>query len=119
MTKTRLVTAQDGGVMRGDGARPLGRVAFDDRGNGVWEWRVADGFTRDVDTVRIRCLQEQTAARLALDDEDQWPAAGSERPYFETGRVPSIGSGRRRSLDDMRRLSEEIKRRREVAKSRV
>jgi hypothetical protein len=118
MRKTRLVTVQDDGVMRSAGARPLGRVAFDDRGNGVWEWREANGFTREVDTVRLRCLQEQTAAGLTLADEEQRRAPGSERPYFETARVPSIGSGRRRSLDDMRRLSEEIKRRREVAKSR-
>jgi len=94
-----------------------GRVAFDDRGNSFWEWRVEDGFSTEVDTSRIRQLQESSARMLSLADPvDPAPTTTHERPYFERERKPDDAPPRRRSLDDMRRLSEEIKRKREAEK---
>lgn len=45
----------------GGAARELtsGRVAFDSRGNAVWEWRSNDGqFARDVSTTLVQKLEE-------------------------------------------------------------
>ncbi|MET0986433.1 MAG: hypothetical protein ABW034_13600 [Steroidobacteraceae bacterium] len=59
-----------------DGKRSSGRVAFDSRGNSVWEWQVKTGvYTRDVNTESVRKLDlddlalEDTAAVRALKDE--------------------------------------------------
>ena len=43
-----------------------GRVAYDERGQPVWEWRVDTGvFTRDVDTRQMRKIQEEAAVNLS------------------------------------------------------
>jgi hypothetical protein len=64
-----------------------GRPAIDHRGNAVWEWRKEDGtFSIDVETNCVKALQE---THLAIEEP----------------KPP------RRTLDDMRRLSEEIRRR--------
>jgi hypothetical protein len=87
---------------------PAGRIGFDDRGNAVWEWRSDTGtFRFDIDTARVKALQE--AAGLELDQQ-QPPSSGSE-PYLkvDTVTVPAP-KPQRRTLNDMRNLSEEIKR---------
>ncbi len=86
-----------------------GRVAFDDRGQPVWEWRIdEDVFSRDVDTKRMRQLQE-SAVKL-LEDEPAPRPEGFD-PYSAT--IPSGSPPKpRRTLDDMRKLSDEIKRKR-------
>ncbi len=86
---------------------PAGRIGFDDRGNAVWEWRSDTGtFRFDIDTARVKALQE--AAGVELDQQP--PASGSD-PYrtVDTVTVP-VAKPERRTLDDMRKLSEEIKR---------
>jgi hypothetical protein len=88
-----------------------GRVAFDERGRSTWEWRLDTGtFSKDIDTQRLRQLQEEASA--ALSEEPAQPPAGFD-PYSTTaGSAPAEKP--RRTLDDMRKLSEEIKRRREL-----
>jgi hypothetical protein len=83
-----------------------GRVAFDDRGCSTWEWRLDTGtFSRDIDTHRLRQLQEDAA--VTLKDEPAPPPVGVN-PYSVTTPVESKKTPRR-TLDDMRKLSEEIK----------
>lgn len=94
-----------------DRSESAGRFTFDDRGNTTWEWRTDTGtFSREIDTARVRALQE--AAGVKLDE----PAAAPEgaNPY-STANSPKIAEKKeqRRTLDDMRKLSEEIKRARE------
>ncbi len=92
---------------------PSGRVAFDDRGKAVWEWRTDTGtFKADIDTQQIRALQD--AADVSLGETARPPVdndAVSDNPY-STGDKRNVIAKRapRRSLDDMRKLSEEIKR---------
>jgi hypothetical protein len=86
--------------------QPAGRIAFDDRGNAVWEWRTDTGtFSCDVDTLRVRALQE--AQGMQLGDE---PRPTGVDPY-STADAPQKVERKppRRTLNDMRRLSEEIK----------
>ena len=86
-----------------------GRVAFDDRGQPVGEWRVkAEVFSRDVDTHKLCQLKENAAVKL----EDEKPPAAGFDPYSTTV-VMNAPKKPRRTLDDMRRLSDEIKRNRE------
>jgi|KBSSwiStaDraftv2_1062776.scaffolds.fasta_scaffold27215_2 hypothetical protein len=87
-----------------------GRVTHDDRGQPVWEWRVGTGeFSRDVDTKQVRQLQEDASAKLA--PEPAAPVEGFD-PY-STATSAGAPHKPRRTLDDMRKLSEEIKRNRE------
>jgi hypothetical protein len=86
-----------------------GRVAYDERGQPVWEWRVDTGvFSRDVDTKQVRQLQEE--ASVELRDEAPPHAVGFD-PY-STATTQVEPKKPRRTLDDMRKLSEEIKRKR-------
>jgi hypothetical protein len=86
-----------------------GRVVFDERGRSTWEWRIDTGtFSRDIDTKRLRQLQEENAVTLK---EDVPPNDGVD-PYSVTA-PPAPQKAPRRTLDDMRKLSEEIKRSRE------
>jgi len=62
---------------------PTGRVVIDDRGRAVWK--------TSLDTAQLKAL----AQPLSLEGEE--PAAGAEP------------GEKRRTLDDMRKLSEEIK----------
>jgi hypothetical protein len=83
-----------------------GRVAFDERGSSTWEWRVDTGtFSRDIDTQRLRQLQEETAVTL----KSETASAPGVDPYSVTTPL-APEKARRRTLDDMRKLSEEIKR---------
>jgi len=80
--------------------KPSGRVAFDPGGRAVWEWEVEPGvFVRDIDTQRLKSLQPPDG--LTLEDDD---AASSQPPVEEPAR---------RTLDDLRKLSDEIKRARQ------
>jgi hypothetical protein len=85
-----------------------GRVAFDERGMPTWEWRVDTGtFSRDIDTQRLRQLQEEAAMTL---EDGPVPSWGAD-PYSSVAPVAPQKTPRR-TLDDMRKLSEEIKLRR-------
>jgi hypothetical protein len=94
---------------------PSGRIAFDERGKASWEWRTDTGtFKADVDTRQVRALQD--AANVDISDAPTPPT--SDDPY-STGDKRSLIAKRapRRTLDDMRKLSEEIKRARHHKKS--
>ena len=86
---------------------PTGRIAFDDRGNAVWQWRTDTGsFSSEIDTRRVKALQESTGVQLgetAATPRGTDPYSTADRPQRHEKREP------RRTLDDMRRLSEEIK----------
>jgi hypothetical protein len=92
-----------------------GRIAFDDRGKPVWEWRTDTGtFKADIDTKRVRALQDATTVSIG-----EVPTPGpSDNPY-STGDKRELIAKRapRRTLDDMRQLSEEIKRARALKNS--
>ena len=103
-----------------------GRVAYDERGQPVWEWRVDTGvFTRDVDTRQMRKIQEDSAAKLqdvpAAPAEsrrfvgfDPYSTAVKKEPPAPKEEPPKPKPPKtRRTLDDMRALSEEIKKNRE------
>jgi len=84
-----------------------GRTTFDDRGNAIWEWRTDAGtFTCDVDTVQVRTLQDNSPLRLAEPSvpTGQDPYSTATDPRNDEKKKP------RRTLSDMRELSEEIKR---------
>jgi hypothetical protein len=101
-----------------------GRVAYDERGQPVWEWRVDTGvFTRDVDTRQMRKIQEAAAANLqqvpAPDQSKRFvgfdpysTAVAMETPAPQEPAKPKPPKTRR-TLDDMRALSEEIKKNRQ------
>lgn len=96
---------------------PSGRVVIDERGNSVWEWRNPDGtYSRTTDTQRLRTLEIENYEI----DETRKQKQPDFTSYFglDTGKTtPDLKAdapkSQRRSLDDMRRLSEEIKRKRE------
>ncbi len=96
-----------------DPEHPSGRIAFDDRGRAVWEWRTETGnFKSDIDTQKVRALQDSSDVKLAATPV-QTPVR-SHDPY-RTAEAPASAATpdqapRRRTLDDMRKLSEEIKR---------
>jgi hypothetical protein len=86
------------------------RVAFDDREKPLRECRVDTGVSsRDADTRPVRVLQQDASVKL---DKKPAPRAEGFDPYST---ATSTGSPEkpRRTLDDMRKLSEEIKRNRQ------
>jgi hypothetical protein len=110
--------------------QPSGRIAFDDRGNAIWEWRTDNGaYKTDIDTQKVKAIQESTSDSLSLeDDRPASPASTSHDPYSRASEprqpfrhntpppAPEERKPQRRTLDDMRRLSEEIKRQRALKK---
>lgn len=97
-----------------DPQQPSGRIAFDDRGRAVWEWRTDTGdYKADIDTQTVRALQDATDVRLAAPAPTQQT---NHDPYHSADAPRAAEKKPRRTLDDMRRLSEEIKRAREALK---
>lgn len=70
------------------------------------EWRARTGAHPQIDTIRLRTLEGNPAAE-ELSTE---PVPGTD-PYNHTtaAHQSSSGNSKRRSLDDMRKLSETIK----------
>lgn len=97
-----------------DPRHPPGRITFDDHGYAHWEWRTDTGtFKPDIDTQKVRVLQHSTNKK----PDGMETSAPSGDPYrtADAPRVPEKAP--RRTLDDMRKLSEEIKRARALKKS--
>jgi hypothetical protein len=94
-----------------DPKNPSGRIAFNDRGNAVWEWRTETGtFKSDIDTQQVKALTDATGVKLG--GPETFPpghSPGSHNPY-STVDGPREAKNPRRTLDDMRKLSEQIKR---------
>jgi hypothetical protein len=81
-----------------------GRVTYD----------VSTGvFSRDVDTKQMRQLQEDAAVKLAEEPAPVPPRVEGFDPY-SSATAPVVSEKPRRTLDDMRKLSEEIKRNRQL-----
>lgn len=100
-----------------DPEAPSGRIAFDARGNAVWEWRTETGeFKSDVDTQTVKALQEDTNGKLGVVPPATPNSQTVNHDPYSTADVPKAPQ-KRRTLDDMRKLSEEIKRARELKKS--
>jgi len=115
--------------------KPSGRVTFDSRGNSVWEWQLETGvYSRDVSTQKLKKLDlgDLSIAESAIQpgplapkratpgggfnpyDSAPGPKEGfnpydnarnTSRPFAPQGEP----KGKRRSLDDLRKLSEMIK----------
>jgi hypothetical protein len=122
-----------------------GRVTFDSRGNAVWEWAMSTGiFGRDIDSERLKKL-EASDLKIAEDTTRKGPksfgtSVDQRGPGFDpynthsikgdksetgkdTGRDPynTAGAGRKAGGDrgkptDLKRLSEWIKRQRQLQK---
>ena len=84
--------------------RPKGRPATDERGNSTWKWD-GEGEAR-VETALIRALGEGLSLEPPPQNVDLDPYSQSTSPGKETTKG--------RSLDDMRRLNEEMKREHEA-----
>src|SRR5579859_7510200 len=83
--------------------KPAGRPVEDQHGNRVWKWSQTGG---DIDTQTVRALGED----LTLDAADKGASASGSDPYNQAGTAPpDTKASRRRTLDDMRELSEHIK----------
>jgi hypothetical protein len=100
---------------------PSGRIAFDERGNAIWQWGT------DVDTQQVKALKESSGDSLSIEDDhgggplnhnhDPYSNASAPPQPFRASPPPTVEKKpQRRTLDDMRRLSEEIKRQRELKK---
>ena len=86
---------------------PTGRAVVNERGRQVWEWLSDTGtFRREIDTERLKAL----GVDLSCGDQSGEPGAGAN-PYDQSSTAADAPppDRKRRSLDDMRRLSEEIK----------
>ena len=87
--------------------KPSGRVAFDERGNATWEWQSESGrFRRDIDSERLRKIGSDL-----ICGEDHLPDPAPPHDPYNRATLPADGQSRpkKRTLDDLRRLSEEIK----------
>lgn len=81
-----------------------GRAVADEKGNRKWVW---DSGQKDIDTTVVKALGEG----LSLQDGPipGSPTQGGANPYDRA--QPAAGDAtKRRTLDDMRKLSEAIKR---------
>lgn len=81
--------------------KPSGQAVADEKGNRSWKWAGED----NPDTARVRALGED----LSLESPTQGVPALD--PYNRGGAAadPMAKPAKRRTLDDMRKLSEHIK----------
>jgi hypothetical protein len=124
------------------GEKRSGRVGFDDRGNSVWEWQLETGvYSRDVNTQRLKKLDldELSIADTAIHKRPTGftpegksstefnpynsspPVGGGSSPYDTARAMGDKFAGKpkeqpKRTLDDMRKLSEAIKKQKQGEK---
>jgi hypothetical protein len=135
-------SAGDSGRHATPGEKRSGRVGFDDRGNSVWEWQLETGvYSRDVSTQRLKKLDlnELSIADTAINKKPTGltPETKSSPGFNPYNSSPTVGGGSspydtaramgekfaakpkeppKRSLDDMRKLSEAIKKQKDEKK---
>jgi hypothetical protein len=81
--------------------KPLGHPITDEKGNRTWEWHT----NANIDTAVVRALGED----LSIESSNDRPQDCN--PYDRSANKPLDGDmDKRRTLDDMRRLSETIRR---------
>lgn len=81
-----------------------GRAVVDEKGNQRWVW---DSAAENVDTAVVRALGEE----LTLEGQALSGSTSGSNPYDRTDMTLGGEPGtKRRTLDDMRKLSESIKR---------
>lgn len=91
--------------------KPTGRVAFDDQGNAKWEWRSESGtFNPDIDTQRLKAIGADFSVDGSVSDEVPLhdPYNRPAPPTPQSDPLP-----KKRTMADLRRLSEQIKAARE------
>jgi hypothetical protein len=94
---------------------PSGRPVSDDRGNQTWEWAVGG----ELDTARLKELTEGLAVEEDAPPQARQPKPPGLDPYDKRvgPAVPAPEAPKKpRTLDDMRRLSDEIKKKRSPEK---
>lgn len=124
-------------VEESGGEKRSGRAGFDERGNSVWEWQLETGvYSRDVTTQKLKKLElgELSIAETATNPRptgfgttepktpgggfnpyDSSPSIGGSGSPYDTARAlgdrfkDKPKTERPRTLDDMRKLSEAIK----------
>ena len=131
----------DSGRYATPGEKRSGRVGFDDRGNSVWEWQLETGvYSRDVNTQRLKKLDldELSIADTAINKNPAGltpegkstefnpynsspPVGGGSSPYDTARAMGDKFAGKpkeqpKRTLDDMRKLSEAIKKQKQGEK---
>lgn len=89
--------------------KPLGRPITDEKGNRTWEWH----SDAKIDTTVIRALGED----LSIESSNTTPPDCN--PYDRSANRPSSeDTEKRRTLDDMRRLSDTIRRTKHWSKAK-
>jgi hypothetical protein len=99
-------------------AKKSGRATTDARGNTLWEWETDTGsFTGYIDTQELNRLQkaglsvgETIKKRLGIDPYNNDTAVKPTQPEGTVTKPP------RKSIDDLRKLSEEIRQKRPLRK---
>jgi hypothetical protein len=106
-----------------------GRVAFDARGNPIWEWQTSTGvFGRDVSTQRLKKLEAKELAidetplpgakkkpkgpELSLADPGKASRATGFNPYDSSAAIgprPKVADEPRKPVKDLRKLDQWIK----------
>lgn len=94
-----------------DHEAPSGRISFNSRGDAVWEWRTETGsFESDIDTQELQALQESNNVKLEDTNATKPAQRPDNNPYSTADSLHTLHLKKpRRTLDDMRKLSEEIK----------
>jgi hypothetical protein len=92
-----------------DGAEPTGRVAFDERGNAVWQWSEADASDRLLDGVELTIAEDDSPPSVI---ENRRAKVAGYDPYG-SGLISrkTVAENRRR---DLRELSKWIELRRKL-----
>jgi hypothetical protein len=90
--------AASGADPKAQGEKRSGRVAYDERGNSVWEWQLETGvYSRDVSTQRLRKLElgdlsiAETATHQRPPGLGDSPPADSRKPG--PAKAPAPGGG--------------------------
>jgi len=111
-----------------------GRIAYDDRGNSVWEWQLETGvYSRDISTQKLKKLDlnDLSIADTAIQRQ---PSGGGFNPYDNSSsaggnvaRDPYSGGGRaplkpaaeaRRKPTDLKKLQEWMELRKRVEQNK-